>query len=141
MLGSEPETRQQPVEATNSDRRGDLRVTYVPREDATPEGKLALGRGGGVRARHPGPRTEQGRRFRDKKTKGGGHRGAAAGPRAVNPIERREVVYDRIRLDPTIYEPINEELRKQSLEEVASRCFTIEAGLEENGSTSSAIPT
>lgn len=42
-------------------------------------------------------------------------------------------MYDRIRLDPTIYEPINEELRKQSLEEVASRCFTIEAGLEENG--------
>jgi hypothetical protein len=42
-------------------------------------------------------------------------------------------VYDRIRLDPTIYEPINDRLRKQSLEEVASRCFTIEAGLEEDG--------
>jgi hypothetical protein len=42
-------------------------------------------------------------------------------------------VYDRIRLDPSIYEPINERLRKQSLEEVASRCLTIEAGLEENG--------
>jgi hypothetical protein len=43
------------------------------------------------------------------------------------------VVYDRIRLDPTIYEPISEGLRKQSLEEVASRCLTIEAGLEEDG--------
>jgi hypothetical protein len=43
------------------------------------------------------------------------------------------VVYDRIRLDPTIYEPISERLRKQSLEEVASRCLTIEAGLEEDG--------
>ena len=42
-------------------------------------------------------------------------------------------MYDRIRLDPTIYEPTNERLRKQSLEEVASRCFTIEAGLEEDG--------
>jgi hypothetical protein len=42
-------------------------------------------------------------------------------------------VYDRIRLDPTIYEPISERLRKQSLEEVASRCLTIEAGLEEDG--------
>jgi hypothetical protein len=42
-------------------------------------------------------------------------------------------VYDRIRLDPTIYEPIDERLRKQSLEEIASRCFTIEVGLEEDG--------
>jgi hypothetical protein len=41
VLRGEPETRQQPVEATNSDGRGDLRVTYVPREDATPEGELA----------------------------------------------------------------------------------------------------
>jgi hypothetical protein len=40
-LRGEPETRQQPIEATNSDGRGDLRVTYVPREDATPEGELA----------------------------------------------------------------------------------------------------
>jgi hypothetical protein len=44
-------------------------------------------------------------------------------------------VYDRIRLDPTIYEPINERLPRQSVEEVASRCFTIEAGLEEDGVT------
>jgi hypothetical protein len=57
----------------------------------------------------------------------------AAGSRSVNPIERREIVYDRIRLDPTIYEPVNERLPKQSLEKVASRCFTIEAGLEEDG--------
>jgi hypothetical protein len=42
-------------------------------------------------------------------------------------------VYDRIRLDPTIYEPIDERQRKQSLEEIASRCLTIEAGLEEDG--------
>jgi hypothetical protein len=42
-------------------------------------------------------------------------------------------VYDRIRLDPTIYEPVNERLPKQSLEKVASRCFTIEVGLEEDG--------
>jgi len=40
-LRGEQETRQQPVEATNSDGRGDLWVTYVPREDATPEGELA----------------------------------------------------------------------------------------------------
>ena len=40
-MRSEPGTRQQPVEATNSDGRCDLRVTYVPREDATPEGELA----------------------------------------------------------------------------------------------------
>jgi hypothetical protein len=42
-------------------------------------------------------------------------------------------VYDRIRLDPTIYEPTNERLPKQSLEEIASRCLTIEASLEEDG--------
>ena len=42
-------------------------------------------------------------------------------------------MYDRIRLDPTIYEPIDERQRKQSLEEIASRCLTIEAGLEEDG--------
>jgi hypothetical protein len=42
-------------------------------------------------------------------------------------------VYDRIQLDPTIYEPIDERLQKQTLEEVASRCLTIEAGLEEDG--------
>jgi hypothetical protein len=42
-------------------------------------------------------------------------------------------VYDRIRLDPTIYEPVNERLPKQFLEKVASRCVTIEAGLEEDG--------
>ena len=42
-------------------------------------------------------------------------------------------MYDRIRLDPAIYEPIDERQRKQSLEEVASRCLTIEAGLEEDG--------
>jgi hypothetical protein len=51
------------------------------------------------------------------------------------------VVYDRIRLDPAIYEPIDERQRKQSPEEIASRCLTIEAGLEEDGSSSSAIPT
>ena len=42
-------------------------------------------------------------------------------------------MYDRIRLDPAIYEPINENLPKQSLEEIASRCLTIEASLEEDG--------
>jgi hypothetical protein len=42
-------------------------------------------------------------------------------------------VYGRIRLDPTIYEPIDERQRKQPLEEIASRCLTIEAGLEEDG--------
>ena len=42
-------------------------------------------------------------------------------------------MYDRIRLDPTIYEPVNKRLQEQSHEEVASRCFTIEAGLEEDG--------
>jgi hypothetical protein len=51
----------------------------------------------------------------------------------MNSSERREVVYDRIRLDPTIYEPLSERLPKQSLEEVASRCLTIEASLEEDG--------
>ena len=40
---------------------------------------------------------------------------------------------DRIRLDPIIYEPTNERLPKQSLEEVASWCLTIEASLEEDG--------
>jgi hypothetical protein len=45
-----------------------------------------------------------------------------------------EVVYDdRIRLDPAIYEPINERLRKQPLEEIANWCLTIEASLEEDG--------
>ena len=39
-MRGEPETRQQPVEATNSDGRGDLWVTYVPREDATLVGEL-----------------------------------------------------------------------------------------------------
>jgi hypothetical protein len=42
-------------------------------------------------------------------------------------------VYDRIRLDPIIYESINENLPKQSLEEIASRCLTIEVSLEEDG--------
>ena len=42
-------------------------------------------------------------------------------------------MYDRIRLDPAIYEPIDERQPKQSLEEIASRCLTIEAGLEEDG--------
>ena len=42
-------------------------------------------------------------------------------------------MYDRIRLDPTIYEPINERQQKQSLEEIVSRCLTIEASLEEDG--------
>ena len=42
-------------------------------------------------------------------------------------------MYDRIRLDPIIYEPVYERLPKQSLEEVASRCFTIEGSLEEEG--------
>jgi hypothetical protein len=42
-------------------------------------------------------------------------------------------MYDRIRRDPTIYEPIDERQRKQPLEEIASRCLTIEAGLEEDG--------
>ena len=51
----------------------------------------------------------------------------------MNPSGRREVVYDRIRLDPTIYEPIDEELPKQFLEESASRCLTIEVSLEEDG--------
>jgi hypothetical protein len=59
---------------------------------------------------------EESRRSREQETKGGGLGGAAAGSRSVNPIERRLVVYDRIRLDPTIYEPISERLRKQSLE-------------------------
>jgi hypothetical protein len=48
-------------------------------------------------------------------------------------MERREVVYDRIRLDPIIDESINENLPKQSLEEIASRCLTIEVSLEEDG--------
>ena len=42
-------------------------------------------------------------------------------------------MYDRIRLDPAIYEPIDERQRKQSLEEIASRCLTIEPSLEEDG--------
>ena len=48
-------------------------------------------------------------------------------------MERRLLCTDRIRLDRIIYEPTNERLPKQSLEEVASRCLTIEAGLEEDG--------
>jgi hypothetical protein len=66
--------------------------------------------------------------------KGGELKGAAAGPRKVNANERREVVYDRIRLDQTRYWPVNEELSKKALEELASRCFTIEVDLEEQGS-------
>jgi hypothetical protein len=42
-------------------------------------------------------------------------------------------VYDRIRLDQTFYWPINEELPKKRLDELASRCFTIETRLEEEG--------
>ena len=42
-------------------------------------------------------------------------------------------MYDRIRLDPTIYESTNKCLPKQSLEEIASWCLTIEASLEEDG--------
>ncbi len=42
-------------------------------------------------------------------------------------------MYDRIQLDQTIYWPINEELPKKALKELASRCFTIEASLEEEG--------
>jgi hypothetical protein len=41
VLSGEPGTQRQLAETTNSDGRGDLRVTYVPREDATPEGELA----------------------------------------------------------------------------------------------------
>jgi hypothetical protein len=67
----------------------------------------------------------------DKGMKGGELR--AAGSRSVNPIERREVVYDRIQLDQTSYWPVNEELPKKALEELASRCFTIEGSLEEEG--------
>jgi hypothetical protein len=42
-------------------------------------------------------------------------------------------VCDRIRLDQTFYWPINEELPKERLEELASRCFTIETSLQEKG--------
>jgi hypothetical protein len=43
-------------------------------------------------------------------------------------------VYDRIiRLDQTFYWPINEELPKERLETLASRCFTIETSLQEEG--------
>jgi hypothetical protein len=43
-------------------------------------------------------------------------------------------VYDRIiRLDQTFYWPINEELPKERLEKLASRCFTIETSLQEEG--------
>jgi hypothetical protein len=65
--------------------------------------------------------------------RGGELKDAAAGPRSVNPIERREVVYDRIQLDQTFYWPISEELPKKRLEELASRCFTIETSLQEEG--------
>ena len=41
MLRGEPKTQRQPVEVTNSDGQCELRVTYVPREDATPEGEGA----------------------------------------------------------------------------------------------------
>ena len=41
VLRGEPKTQRQPVEVTNSDGRCELRVTYVPREDATPEGEGA----------------------------------------------------------------------------------------------------
>jgi hypothetical protein len=49
-------------------------------------------------------------------------------------------VYDRIQLDQTNYGPINRELPKKSLEELASRCFTIEASLEEGGVVVSGYP-
>ena len=42
-------------------------------------------------------------------------------------------MYDRIRLDPKLYEPVNEELPKKALEALANRCFTIEPSLEEEG--------
>ena len=42
-------------------------------------------------------------------------------------------MYDRVRLDQTFYWPINEELPKERLEELASRCFTIETSLQEEG--------
>lgn len=40
---------------------------------------------------------------------------------------------DRIRLDQTYYWPISEELPKERLETLASRCFTIETSLQEEG--------
>ena len=40
---------------------------------------------------------------------------------------------DRIWLDRSIYEPINEQLPEQSREEMASRCLVIEVSLEEEG--------
>jgi hypothetical protein len=51
----------------------------------------------------------------------------------MNTNERRAVVYDRIRLDPTLYEPVGERRPERSPEELAGRCFTIEADLEEEG--------
>ena len=42
-------------------------------------------------------------------------------------------MYDRIQLDQTFYWPISEELPKKRLEELASRCFTIETSLQEEG--------
>ena len=42
-------------------------------------------------------------------------------------------MYDRIQLDPKLYELANEELPKKALEELANRCFTIEPSLEEEG--------
>ena len=42
-------------------------------------------------------------------------------------------MYERIRLDPKLYELANEELPKERLEELANRCFTIEPSLEEEG--------
>ena len=42
-------------------------------------------------------------------------------------------MYERIQLDQTFYWPISEELPKKRLEELASRCFTIETSLQEEG--------
>ena len=51
----------------------------------------------------------------------------------MNPREKREVVYDRIRLSDSGYEPTKEELLKKAAEGPVSHCFTIEASLDEEG--------
>jgi hypothetical protein len=42
-------------------------------------------------------------------------------------------VNDRIRLDPTLYEPVDERRPDRSSEELAGRCVTIEADFTEEG--------
>lgn len=48
---------------------------------------------------------------------------------------------DRIRLDPTLYEPVDERRPDRSPEELAGRCVTIETDFSEEGSSSTVIPT